>query len=84
MFTRAINGLDIATGEIKVNGTYLTKGTERSLYREGNGTVQFEVLPRNATVCDPFSFGHEIVGSEILLFEVDWELSGLLILPSLV
>ena len=57
IFTRAINGLDIATGHVKVNEhenelegyLYKTKGTAKSEYREGNGTMQWEVLPRNAT-----------------------------------
>lgn len=49
MFTRAINGLDIATGTVKVAAEYLTKGTVKSEYREGNRTMQFKVLPKNAT-----------------------------------
>lgn len=49
IFTRAINGLDIATGKVKVGTSYLTKGTEKSEYREGNRTMQWEVLPGNAT-----------------------------------
>lgn len=51
MFDRAINGYDLATGRHVVpdNGCFVTKGTERSLYREGNATVQFEVTPANLT-----------------------------------
>ena len=51
MFERAINGMDIATGKTKITagGNFTTKGTPRSLYREGNATVQFDVLPNNAT-----------------------------------
>lgn len=51
MFDRAINGYDLATGRhvIPENGCFVTKGTERSLYREGNATVQFEVTPANLT-----------------------------------
>lgn len=49
MFTRVINGKDIATGKTKVTSSYLTKGSAMSTYREGNATVQLEVLPANAT-----------------------------------
>lgn len=49
MFERAINGLDIATGKEIPGEEYLTVGTEKSEYREGNSTIQFEVLPTNAT-----------------------------------
>lgn len=49
MFERAINGLDIATGKEMPGEGYLTVGTEKSEYREGNSTIQFEVLPANAT-----------------------------------
>ncbi|PVH87015.1 putative serine carboxypeptidase [Cadophora sp. DSE1049] len=49
MFERAINGLDIATGKEMPGEGYLTVGTEKSEYREGNSTIQFEVLPGNAT-----------------------------------
>lgn len=49
IFERAINGKDIATGKVKPGAGYLTEGTVESTYREGNGTIQFEVLPPNAT-----------------------------------
>jgi len=51
MFERAIKGLDIATGTVKMGpkSCYHTKGTPKSTYREGNATVQFEVLPPNST-----------------------------------
>ena len=51
IFGRAIQGLDIATGLTKVpaKSKFVTVGTPRSLYREGNSTVQFEVLPTNST-----------------------------------
>lgn len=51
MFDRAVNGLDIATGTRKLSNKcfYHTKGTEKSTYREGNATVQFEVTPPNST-----------------------------------
>ncbi|KAI1496888.1 Alpha/Beta hydrolase protein [Biscogniauxia marginata] len=53
-FERAIKGLDIETGEKPVVGAaegdlYLTSGPKRSTYREGNATVQWEVLPANST-----------------------------------
>ncbi|TVY42902.1 Carboxypeptidase S1-like protein [Lachnellula subtilissima] len=53
IFERAIKGLDIATGECKVSGRgngsgYLTKGTAQSTYREGNGTIVWDVLPVSA------------------------------------
>lgn len=47
MFDRAINGKDIATGRRTVKGGYKTSGPAKSTYREGNSTVQFEVI--NAT-----------------------------------
>jgi hypothetical protein len=49
IFDRAINGLDIATGTVKTDRNYLTEGTKTSTYRQGNGTMQYEVLPANAT-----------------------------------
>ena len=49
IFDRVIKGLDIATGTFKPSGYYLTNGTAKSEYREGNGTIQFEVLPSNST-----------------------------------
>lgn len=51
MFNRSIHGLDIATGEkeITLGCGYKSVGTAKSEYREGNGTVQFKVLPANAT-----------------------------------
>lgn len=49
IFERAINGKDIATGKVRPDAGYLTEGTADSTYREGNGTIQFEALPANAT-----------------------------------
>lgn len=49
IFERAITGCDIATGTLKPKGNYLTKGTAKSEYREGNSTIQFDVVPTNAT-----------------------------------
>lgn len=44
MFERAISGLDIATGKTKVGNKYRTKGSALSTYREGNATIQLEVI----------------------------------------
>lgn len=49
MFQRAVAGLDIATGKAKVGPGYLTKGTQKSTYREGNRTIQNVVVPVVAT-----------------------------------
>ncbi|EOD42940.1 putative carboxypeptidase s1 protein [Neofusicoccum parvum UCRNP2] len=49
MFERALKGVDLATGETAVGPAYLTVGTPTSEYREGNATVQMEVLPTDAT-----------------------------------
>ncbi|KAI1324076.1 alpha/beta-hydrolase [Xylariaceae sp. FL0255] len=49
-FTRAIGGLDIATGKTRVGGDYLTKGPQDSTwYREGNATIQTHVTAANRT-----------------------------------
>lgn len=49
IFERVINGKDVATGKVKPGKEYLTEGTAESTFREGNSTIQFEVLPSNAT-----------------------------------
>ncbi|CAD6456619.1 a139bd2e-de1d-451e-afce-76f43ecff7ff [Sclerotinia trifoliorum] len=51
IFQRVIGRVDIETGLISIdaNKNYLTVGTEKSTYREGNKTVQFEVLPADST-----------------------------------
>lgn len=49
MFERALKQVDIATGKEEVHDEFKTEGTPTSTYREGNGTVQFEVTPKNAT-----------------------------------
>ena len=49
MFERAIAGKDMATGKQVVNGSYITKGTPKSTYREGNSTIQFDVVNATAT-----------------------------------
>ncbi|KAI1275085.1 Alpha/Beta hydrolase protein [Xylaria sp. FL0933] len=54
-FSRAIKGLDIQTGRKKVvDAAYKTRGTLKSTYREGNGTIQFQVTPANLTY-DPLT-----------------------------
>ncbi|KAF6219848.1 hypothetical protein HO133_003673 [Letharia lupina] len=49
IFERAIAGLDIATGLVNVTSGYRTFGPPTSDYREGNATVQFEVVNTNTT-----------------------------------
>ncbi|KAI7345865.1 putative carboxypeptidase 2 [Hortaea werneckii] len=49
IFERAIDGYDIACGETDVRHGYKSVGTAESTYREGNGTVQYELLPDDAT-----------------------------------
>ncbi|KAK0625088.1 Alpha/Beta hydrolase protein [Bombardia bombarda] len=52
MFERVLGGKDVATGRVevaKVRGGYVSKGTRFSTYREGNGTVQWDVVGRNVT-----------------------------------
>ncbi|KAH8666912.1 Alpha/Beta hydrolase protein [Xylariales sp. PMI_506] len=50
MFERALDRVDLATGTTAVSkcGSYRTVGTPTSDYREGNSTIQFEVLPDSA------------------------------------
>jgi len=49
IFERAINGKDIATGKVRPGAKYLTQGPAESTFREGNSTIQFDVVPTNAT-----------------------------------
>ena len=49
MFDRALHRKDIATGKKTITSSYRTVGPQKSTYREGNSTVQYEVLPANAT-----------------------------------
>lgn len=51
ILTRAIAGKDLATGKhhVKPGSSYTTHGPFESNYREGNSTIQFNVLPVNAT-----------------------------------
>jgi hypothetical protein len=69
MFERAITGLDIATGTELVDSTYVTVGTKTSDYREGNGTIQFEVIPvgatdYNTTINEPNPFNASAVAGD--------------------
>ena len=48
MFERSLASTDMATGTQSLDGL-LTSGPPTSDFREGNATVQFEVLPDNAT-----------------------------------
>ncbi|GLA13373.1 hypothetical protein AnigIFM62618_010362 [Aspergillus niger] len=49
MFERVIGGKDVATGKIPVSSSLQTVGTPKSYYREGNSTIQWEVLDSLAT-----------------------------------
>lgn len=51
MLERVLKGLDVATGTVAVSkgSGYKTSGPSESTYREGNSTVQFKVLPSDAT-----------------------------------
>lgn len=51
MFERVVSGFDVATGERRVGKGegFKTVGTPKSTYREGNATVQFEVVPEGST-----------------------------------
>lgn len=54
MFERVLAGVDLATGKTVVrgagaSGSYATVGTAKSTFREGNSTMQWEVLDPNAT-----------------------------------
>ena len=49
MFERVIKGLDIETGKQVVTSGYVTKGTPKSTFREGNSTIQMKVVSTDAT-----------------------------------
>lgn len=49
IFERAIAGKDIASGQLDTGSAYETTGPASSTYREGNGTIQFEVINATAT-----------------------------------
>jgi len=48
MFSRAIERKDIATGQVDVDKSYKSTGPAKSLFREGNSTVQFTEPGPNA------------------------------------
>lgn len=50
MLERVLAGKDVATGDHgAAAANYTTAGPSASTFREGNGTVQFDVVPANAT-----------------------------------
>ena len=49
IFERAIMNKDIATGTKRAAGNYKTIGPAKSTYREGNSTIQYQVLNSTAT-----------------------------------
>lgn len=49
MFERVLAGKDVATGQTPIAGNYSTVGPAESTFREGNATVQWEVVSTNAT-----------------------------------
>ncbi|KAK4495414.1 hypothetical protein PRZ48_013745 [Zasmidium cellare] len=49
LFERAIKRVDVAEGKTNVSREYMSKGTRRSEFHNGNSTVQFATLPGNAT-----------------------------------
>ncbi|KAL8723286.1 MAG: hypothetical protein Q9225_000408 [Loekoesia sp. 1 TL-2023] len=49
IFERTIARKDIATGQLDTGSGYKTTGPASSTYREGNGTIQFEVVNATAT-----------------------------------
>ncbi|OOF92022.1 hypothetical protein ASPCADRAFT_8887, partial [Aspergillus carbonarius ITEM 5010] len=49
MFERVITGKDVATGKTPVSPSLKTGGPVKSTYREGNATIQWEVLDSLAT-----------------------------------
>ena len=49
MFNRTIHGKDVATGRQSPSDTYKTKGSTTSNFRQGNATVQYEVVSPNVT-----------------------------------
>lgn len=44
MFERALKGLDIETGKEVVGKSYISKGTAKSTYMEGNSTIQMKMI----------------------------------------
>lgn len=48
MFARVVNGTDIATGTKSAVGTLTSGGSTTDSYREGNATVQYDVVDTDA------------------------------------
>ena len=49
LFERTLTRKDLATGQTDLSSGLLTQGPATSDFREGNATVQFEILPANST-----------------------------------
>ncbi|KAI1384421.1 alpha/beta-hydrolase [Hypoxylon trugodes] len=49
LFERVIKGYDVKTGKDIVQAEYVTQGTPKSTYHQGNSTFQWTVTPSNAT-----------------------------------
>lgn len=49
MLNRTLHGIDIATGQNIVTDDYVTTGAAESTFVAGNATVQYDVVPLNAT-----------------------------------
>jgi hypothetical protein len=45
---RTINGMDIATGKTIITPSYLTSGTAKTTFHEGNHTVQHKITPEGS------------------------------------
>jgi hypothetical protein len=65
LFNRTMLGLDIATGTVsaRIGSSYVSEGTAKSEFREGNRTVQYHVLPVNSTY-DVVTGAPSVVGNE--------------------
>ena len=50
MFERVVNGFDIETGETMITAVYRTEGPKASTYKEGNSTVQLDVVGEDEDV----------------------------------
>ncbi|KAH6654879.1 Alpha/Beta hydrolase protein [Truncatella angustata] len=49
LFERATRGVDIASGALSADPSYVTKGSRKSAYREGTATMQWEPVAPNTT-----------------------------------
>ena len=80
LFERAIHGVDLRTGKtaVRAGSGYKTKGSAKSTYHEGNATIQYEVLPSNATyntstgAPNPPAAGDAVYGSQKKLKKRGW------------